>query len=640
MDFLTRLLDSSEFVPRRHGEGGTPELVWLHNLADGLIGLSYLVIPLVLVVFFLRRRRDVPSPWLFGLFAAFLVAGGLTHLLDVVVTYVPVYRLVGAVKLATALLAVATVIALVSKLPRALMQRSAGERVAAEARDPIRAEREEAKLRERERRLQALSDIAAHLLAAPDPATMASGLARLLDDRFGLQVTLRLPDETAGPAADDRDPAQGVGVRACAIYPIRADDAPVGTVAFTSRSQDQFDPDETAFFQTVAWYTAVVYERLRAVARLRDADRKKDEFLATLAHELRNPIAPIANALQVLRLAGNNPGMVEQARGMMERQMRQVVRLIDDLLDASRISRGKLALRREPTDLAAVVAAAVETSRPLIEASGHRLDVALPPEPLRLAADATRLAQVFANVLNNAAKYTPAGGQIRLSAERDGGTAVVRVRDSGIGIPADRLPQIFELFVQVDSSVGRAQGGLGIGLALVKGLVEMHGGTVAAHSDGPGTGSEFVVRLPLTATAAAPAPRAARPEAAPAAIRCRVLVADDNDDAAVSLRLLLESMGAEVRTANDGLEAVAAAEAFRPDLAFLDIRMPLLDGNEAARRIRAQPWGRTIVLVALTGRSHEEDRRRAEQAGFDHHVLKPLDPAALDAVLRRFRRPS
>jgi CheY-like chemotaxis protein len=318
---------------------------------------------------------------------------------------------------------------------------------------------------------------------------------------------------------------------------------------------------------------------------------------------------------------------------MMERQLTQLVRIVDDLLDVSRISRGKMELRKEPVELAAVVQSAVETSRPVIEERGHDLTVALPPESVTLDADLTRLAQVFANLLNNSAKYTPAGGRIRLAAERRGREVVVSVEDTGIGIPEGSLGSIFDMFSQVDRTLERTTGGLGIGLSLVKGLVEMHGGTVEVTSGGEGMGSTFTVRLPVS-TAGPPVERqAGRNGEAVAAPRRRVLVVDDNRDSAESLAMLLRLTGNEVRTAHDGHEAVDAAGAYRPDLILMDVGMPKLNGLDATRRIRQQPWGKGVVIVALTGWGQEDDRQRTTEAGCDGHLVKPVEPDALEKLL-------
>jgi len=371
---------------------------------------------------------------------------------------------------------------------------------------------------------------------------------------------------------------------------------------------------------------------------LKEADRRKDEFLATLAHELRNPLAPIRNGLQIMRLA-QSPEVVERARGMMERQLQQMVRLIDDLLDLSRISRGKIELRKERADLASVVRIAVETSQPMIDQAGHRLTVHLPAAPVAVEADVTRLAQVISNLLNNAAKFTEKGGQIWLDVEDAGSEAVIRVKDNGVGIPPPMLPQVFEMFTQVDRSLEKSRSGLGIGLSLVKKIVEMHGGTVEAHSAGHGLGSELIVRLPRLPALSSPAPgekpAAGSPEPGGAPARRRILVADDNTDAAASLAMMLEIMGNEVRTAVDGQEAVETAESFRPTVILLDIGMPRLNGYDACRRIREQPWSHGVFLVALTGWGQDEDKRRSKEAGFDHHLVKPVEPAALEKLLAK-----
>ena len=369
-------------------------------------------------------------------------------------------------------------------------------------------------------------------------------------------------------------------------------------------------------------------EELRKLsAELSEADRRKDEFLATLAHELRNPLAPIRNGLQVIRLSGAT-GKVEQARSMMERQLTQLVRLVDDLLDVSRITRGKMELRTERVDLRAVIKAALETTRTVVEQAGHELTVAVPDEPLPVDGDPTRLAQVVSNLLNNSAKYTHRGGHVRLAVRRDGGQVEVAVADDGIGIPPAMLGRVFEMFTQVDRTLEKTTGGLGIGLSLVKGLVEMHGGTIAARSEGKGRGSEFVVRLPVAVADADNTVSSGAGEAVPSGTR-RILVVDDNVDSADSLGQLLELLGNEVRTAHDGEAGVRAAGEFRPAVVLMDIGMPRLNGYEAARRIREQSWGEGMVLVALTGWGQDDDRRKTAEAGFDSHMVKPVEAAAL-----------
>jgi len=357
------------------------------------------------------------------------------------------------------------------------------------------------------------------------------------------------------------------------------------------------------------------------LGELKAADRRKDEFLAMLAHELRGPLAPVRNALEALKLSVGFDEGVRQAYAMMDRQLAHLVRLVEDLIDVSRITRGTIALRKAPVELASILHHSVEASRPLAKASRHQVDVTLPSEPIHVQADATRLAQVFSNILNNACKYTEPGGRIGLTAERANGDAVVTITDSGAGIPPDKLDEIFELFTQVDRTLERSQGGLGLGLALAKRLVEMHQGSIQAFSNGPGTGSRFVVRLPVIAQ---PQQREVPATLQPAAPR-RILVVDDNPDTAASLAMLLKMTGNETSTANDGLAAVDAAEAFHPDVILLDIGLPKLNGLDVCRRIREQPWGQRIVMVALTGWGQEDDRRKSQEAGFDHHMVKPLD---------------
>jgi PAS domain S-box-containing protein len=376
-----------------------------------------------------------------------------------------------------------------------------------------------------------------------------------------------------------------------------------------------------------------VEEELRQVAtELSEADRRKNEFLATLAHELRNPLAPIRNGLQLIRLAKGNWDTIERARELMDRQLNQMVRLVDDLMDVSRISTGKVQLRKERVTLASVVQSAVETGRPLIDQMGHVLTLTLPPQALHIEVDFTRLAQVFLNLLNNAAKYSERNGRIWLSAEQQGSEVVVSVKDAGIGIPADQLPHVFDMFSQVDRSLEKAQGGLGIGLCLVKRLVELHGGRIEARSQGLGKGSEFIVSLPVVVEPSAPQADARRQKQNKTAHR--ILVVDDSRDSADSFALLLRMMGNETCTAYDGEEAVAAADSFRPDVIMLDIGLPKLNGYEACRRIRGLEPGKEMIIIAQTGWGQEADRQRTYEAGFDHHLVKPVDPQALMELLR------
>ena len=387
-----------------------------------------------------------------------------------------------------------------------------------------------------------------------------------------------------------------------------------------------------------------VTERTRVELALKEADRHKDEFLAMLAHELRNPLAPIHNAVALMQRTSPTDPQLIWSRDVIGRQLAHLTRLVDDLLDVSRITRGKINLNKEVVEIAPLVARTVETVQPLFQERGHKLRVEIPDGVLSVLGDPTRLMQAVGNVLSNAAKYTERGGEVILSAAQTGSEVEIRIRDNGIGIPPDLMPMIFKLFTQLDRSKGAAQSGLGIGLALVQRLVEMHGGSVTAHSDGPGRGSEFLIRLPLLLeeriacddqqlnTPNALEPSMMNSEGTSATQR-RILVADDNNDALESLATLLQLSGHEVYTAPNGAVALESAEQHRPEVALLDIGMPKLDGYEVARRIRAQPWGARITLVALTGWGQDSDRRRSQEAGFDSHLVKPLDLDKLTDLL-------
>ncbi len=362
---------------------------------------------------------------------------------------------------------------------------------------------------------------------------------------------------------------------------------------------------------------------------LRESDRRKNDFLGVLAHELRNPLAPILHAVEVIRLAGPGDPALVQAREVVERQVKQMTRLVDDLLDVTRIAPGTLQLRPARFDLAEAVAQAVQTTTPLFEAQRHRLSVHLPSEPLPLEADQARVVQVLVNLLTNAAKYTDGGGEVHLTAGREGGDVVVRVRDNGAGIEPEMLPRVFDLFQQIDRLLDRAQGGLGIGLTLVRRLVELHGGRVSARSEGPGKGSEFTVVFPLAAPASA-SPHPSDPAPAPAARR--VLLIEDNPDTRSTLTTLLMLLGHQVEAVASGPEGVERAVASRPEVALIDLGLPGLDGLEVARRVRAA-LGRAVRLIALTGHAREEDRSRTQEAGFDAHLVKPVETDELNRAL-------
>jgi PAS domain S-box-containing protein len=436
---------------------------------------------------------------------------------------------------------------------------------------------------------------------------------------------------------------RSLGLKSYVCVPLVMSGNTLGALTFaTAESGRRYTEADLALAMDLANRAAVAIENTQLYQALRETDRRKDEFLATLAHELRNPLAPIRNALQILKMPRVDADTVGRSRDMMERQVDQLVRLVDDLLDVSRVMRGKIELRRERVELATVLARAVEAVQPLIDSQGHELSVRITGDSLPIDADPVRLTQVVGNLLTNAAKYTDANGRIGLTAERERDMAVLRIRDTGIGIDPQMLSRVFELFVQVDHASTKTQGGLGIGLTLVKNLVEMHNGSVEAHSAGLGKGSEFVVRLPLSAT---PIDQENERKAGqrehqhPAPSGYRLLVVDDNQDAANSLAMLLKLQGHEVRVAFSGMAALEMTKTYSPDLVFLDIGMPGMDGYEVARRLRQQPDLEQLVLAALTGWGQQEDRRRSVEAGFNHHLVKPPDQKSLETVLAELKRP-
>jgi signal transduction histidine kinase len=454
-------------------------------------------------------------------------------------------------------------------------------------------------------------------------AVVAIGLGAALLISSWLQRVLTKPIVDIEAAARRVVEQRDFGVRAP-----RTTDDEIGVLA------DAFNRMLEEVERRTAALEAEMQERRQAETALRVADRRKDEFLATLAHELRNPLAPITNSVQILKLKGPSDPELVWARDIVDRQVRHMARLLEDLLDVGRITSGKLRLRKGRVRLAAVIDAAMETSRPVVAAGRHELSVQLPQEAVWLDADAVRLAQVFSNLVNNAAKYTEPGGRIALSAEVQGAQVRIAVKDNGIGVGADALPRLFEMFSQAAPALERAQGGLGIGLFLVRSLVELHGGTVSASSAGSGKGSEFVVLLPrVPPSAASDTPAAPLPVAD--GRRKRVLVADDNADVADTMAVLLRHCGYEVDVAHDGIEAFTAAARAKPDVALLDIGMPRMSGYELARRIRAEPWGRNLPLIAVTGWGQEEDKRNALEAGFQYHLTKPVDAIELEQLLAR-----
>jgi PAS domain S-box-containing protein len=503
------------------------------------------------------------------------------------------------------------------------------------ARDVTEQRRAREGMAENEHRLQVIMDATPALISYIDRDLRYAFVNRRYEEWFGHpreSVVGRAMSDVLGPAA-----MEVLGPHVEAVLAGK-------TVHFEAHApyhegggrwiDAQYVPDVDPGGSVRGFFVFVLDVTLRKEAEeaLKEADRRKDEFLATLAHELRNPLAPLRNSVEIMKRAPDDPALLRQARQMMERQLALMERIIEDLLDVSRITRNRLHLRMERVELASILHHAIEVCRPLAERSRHEITLTLPTDPIYLEGDSARLAQVFSNLLTNACKYTEPGGRIQVAAERQGGEVAVSVKDDGIGIPPEMLPHIFEIFTQVDRSPERVQGGLGIGLTLVRQLVELHRGRVVAHSEGPGLGSEFVVRLPAVEGTRAPAPGPAR-EAPPSSRPRRILVVEDNRDGAESLQRLLLLAGHEIELAYDGLAALEAAERFRPDLVLLDLGLPRLNGYEACRRLRAQPWGKGMRVVALTGWGQEGDRRRTQRAGFDGHLVKPVDPARLEEVL-------
>jgi signal transduction histidine kinase/CheY-like chemotaxis protein len=496
---------------------------------------------------------------------------------------------------------------------------------------------------------QRLQSLQALIARAPVPIAIAHDPdCRFISANHALAALLQLPDDvnfSMTPASggdppyriqrDGRDiPAAELPMQYAIAHHTRVSNEielvrSDGTVLYVQNDVEPLCDTQGRPYGCVSVCVDVTARKLAEMS-LRDADRRKDEFLATLSHELRNPLAPIRTAIEVMRLAHDNPELVEKARLTMERQLLHLVRITDDLLDIARITQNKVELRRERIDLRAVLQSAIEATRPFIDERGHALTIDLPRLPIWTDADFTRLAQVFSNLLNNAAKYTPPGGVIRVSTGETGAWASVTVSDTGTGIEAELLPSVFDMFTQLQAHRDRTHGGLGIGLTLARRLVALHGGTIEARSEGLGRGSSFVVRLPLMATAESD--RAPRHVEGAAAGECRILVAEDNPDAAEMMRVMLQVKGHDVRVALDGVQAVALAETFSPQIAFLDIGMPRMDGYEAARRIR-ELLGTRVMLVALTGWGQDEDKRRSHESGFDHHLTKPPEPDMLDHLI-------
>jgi signal transduction histidine kinase len=465
---------------------------------------------------------------------------------------------------------------------------------------------------------------------------LASGNAEVIDSLLDSAST----QSDARAVADFFGAPNGSAIGCLAILPMLGHGETLGVLTLgLDGSGRKFDADTLAMATDLAGRAAIALDNARLYERIQANDRRKDEFLAMLAHELRNPLAPISNAVHLLHMSAQDPAKLAWASEVIGRQLKQLVRLVDDLLDVSRITRGKIELKIGPIDVAMVVAAAVETSRPHIDVLEHELTVVLPPEPLLVLGDFARVAQILSNLINNAAKYTDRGGRISVTADRESGEVVFRVRDTGMGIPRESLSSIFELFNQANRTLDRSQGGLGVGLALVRRLVEMQGGRVSAYSDGPDRGSEFTVHLPA---ASVPASRdegsmIAQPRPTTMQLDACILIVDDNHDVADSTAMLLREAGCTVHVAYDGEEAIRSVRTLHPDAILLDIGLPGADGYQVAERIRAEPENQRTLIVAVSGYGQDEHHQRSKRAGFNYHLVKPIDPKMVTQLLASAR---
>jgi signal transduction histidine kinase len=635
------------FMPHGHCYLWQPATLWLNVGSDGLIAAAYFAIPFSLYDFVRRRTPEVPFPGLFLMFAAFIFLCGATHIMEILTVWSPQYRLGGALKLLTGIVSIATTVALFRLMPRALQLRSARElqhevqtRTLELAEANAKLLRTVEELERQREELQTMLDLMPVGVAiAHDPLAQQMSASSRLADLLHIAPSQNLSlSADNGPRGVFRCTRNGVE--------IPADELPMQQAARTGREQRDVEvdvefPDGRAISLMVS--AAPLFHRdgtvrgaigahvdvtaLKAVQHaLMDADRQKNEFLAMLAHELRNPLAPIGHATDLLVRIPSTDARVRAAASMIQRQVTQLTRLVGDLLDVSRITRGQIELKLQVIELATVVRLAVEAVEPLMNEGRHAVSVDIPPGPLCVLGDSTRLVQCIVNILNNAAKYSDAGTPIRVALCSDGADALVSVQDEGMGIAAEFLPRIFELFSQSERSLDRAKGGLGVGLSLVQKIIALHNGAVICRSDGVGHGCTFEIRLPIEARGAKEPAVDPQP---PAAVARRILIVDDNRDAADALAMLLTLDGHEIHVVYGGEAALAVVGEFRPQVVLLDIGLPNLDGYEVARAMRALPGLDAIRIVALTGYGHGDDRRRALEAGFDGHLVKPVDHTAL-----------
>ncbi|WP_020160228.1 MULTISPECIES: hybrid sensor histidine kinase/response regulator [Methylobacter] len=676
------LFGVEEFMPHGFCFLWKPQLLWLFVISDVAIALAYFSIPLALG-YFLYKRQDIEYRWVFVLFSLFIFACGATHLLSAFTIWKPIYGLHATMKAITAMLSLATAIILWPLIPKAILIPSRSQLMKAnrELEQEIFVHKETRKtlkqlnedldhqvelrtkellevnqaLKHSEQRFKRVVNIIPAALFTikqtdnPKSPCQVSFIGDSITSISGYEPSRWYTDKTlwmdhACPDSDGtlfafidtlvgkRDmTAESVHTLPAWHHQWRLRHPSKGEIWLEGCSVPEVEADGS-----ILWYGFIhdVTERKRPEEALREADRRKDEFLAMLAHELRNPLAPIRNAVQLMKEQdfSANP-MLEWICNVIGRQASHMARLLDDLLDVARTMQGKISLKIEPFNLTEIVDSAVETCGPLIKDRQQKLEILRPIPPLWVKGDHLRLAQVLSNLLNNASRYTDEGGLITLSVSQEEAMAVIKVRDTGIGIAPEMLPHIFDLFTQADGSLSHSRGGLGVGLTLVRRLVEMHGGTASAASAGIGQGSEFTVHLPLVSDVQYKAVEPARAESQPLCAKLRILVVDDYPDALESLSMLLQAEGHDVDTANCGVKAVERAQAFRPQVVLLDIGLPDLDGYEVAQRLRELPETQQAVLVALTGYGQPEDRARSKRAGFDHHLLKPVDPDVLADLL-------
>lgn len=685
MQALIRFLfGAEEFMPHGFCFLWKPELLWLFVVSDLVIALAYFSIPLALG-YFVHKRRDIEYKWVFVLFVLFILACGMTHLLAAITIWKPVYGLEAGTKVVTAIFSLATSVVLWPLIPKAILIPSRNLLIKAnqelEAEVLIHKKTKNA-LKELNEDLDRQVELRTQELLSVNQALKDSEqrFKRVVNIIPAAIFTIKRTDDRKNPykisfvgdsitSISGFEPAKWCADEALWLDHICPDEqnslftfinktASV-TCDITAESVRGLSPwrnqwrlchptkgeiwlegssiPEIEVDGSILWYGFIhdITERKRSEEALREADRRKDEFLAMLAHELRNPLAPIRNSVQLLKKqdAASSP-MLEWCCNVIDRQSSHMARLLDDLLDVARAMQDKISLKTEHFNLAEIIDSAMETCNPLIKARNQKLVIFHSATPQWLKGDRFRLAQVLSNLLNNAAKYTDEGGRITLSVGQEESMAVIKIRDTGIGIAPNMLPHIFDLFTQADGSLSHSQGGLGIGLTLVRRLVEMHGGTVEAASAGIGQGSEFTVRLPLLLNEHNEIAEAAPSGGAmPLCQKLRILVVDDYPDALDSLSMLLQAEGHEVDTANSGTKAIERAQAFRPRVVLLDIGLPDMDGYEVAQRLRQLPETQLAVLIALTGYGQPEDRARSKRAGFDHHLLKPVDPDILSTLL-------